>query len=864
MTLKKYHEKRKFDQTPEPKGQEEQGQGLLRFVVQMHQASRLHYDFRLELEGTLKSWAVPKGPSLDPEEKRLAVMVEDHPLDYRSFEGVIPKGNYGAGTVMVWDEGVYHARQTSDPAESKKILKEGLQKGHITIIVAGKKLKGEFALVKLKKGEDNAWLFLKKRDEFATNQDVTEFDRSVKSNRTLEEIARDAPQSGEVWRTKKSDPGLDLSDAPASKMLHHIRPMLATAVEKPFDRSEWIFEIKWDGYRAIAEVDSAGVRLYSRNQLSLEERFKPIVDTLQSLAHEAVLDGEVVVVDEAGKAHFQLLQNYQKTGAGQLVYYVFDLLYLDGHDLRRLPLMRRKALLQQIISNLPQVVLSDHIEEHGVAFFNLVSQRGLEGIIAKDARSPYQEGQRSAYWLKVKTHLRQEAVIGGFTQPRGGRKNFGALLLGVYEGDELIYIGHTGSGFNERDLAEIRSKLEPLIQKNCPFKNRPVANAPVRWVQPELVCEVTFSEWTADGVLRHPVFVAMREDKAALSVQREKPAPQADSIKDSQEQPEPRGREESTRQTPLTGSRKGVGHKDQEDVSIDGHVLKLTNLNKVYWPREKYTKRNLISYYREIAPFILPYLKDRPQSLHRHPDGIEAESFYQKNVDHQPAWVKTIKIHSDSEKKDINFLICQDEATLVYLANLGCIELNPWGSRLGMLERPDYLVLDLDPEDISFDQVVEAAIAVRKTLEKGGVEGLCKTSGKTGLHIYVPLGARYTYDQGRQFAEIIARLVHRTLPRSTSIVRNPARRQKKVYLDFLQNRHGQTLAAPYSVRPSPGATVSTPLMWQEVKKGLDPARFTIRTLAKRLEKVGDLWRPVLGSGIDIVKCLDRLPSATED
>lgn len=864
MTLKKYHEKRKFDQTPEPKGQEEPSQGPLRFVVQMHQASRLHYDFRLELEGTLKSWAVPKGPSLDPEERRLAVMVEDHPLDYRTFEGVIPKGNYGAGTVMVWDEGVYHARQTSDPAKSEKILREGLQKGHITIIVSGKKLKGEFALVKLKKGEDNAWLWLKKRDEFATNQDVTEFDRSVMSNRTLEEIARDAPQSGEIWRTKKGSPGLDLSDAPASKILNKIRPMLATSVERPFDRVGWVFEIKWDGYRAIAEVDSRGVRLYSRNQLSLEERFKPLVDALQGLAHEAVLDGEVVAIDEAGKPHFQLLQNYQKTGAGRLAYYVFDLLYLDGHDLRRLPLLRRKALLQQIISNVPHVELSDHIEDHGVAFFNLVSQKGLEGIIAKDGKSPYQEAQRSSYWLKVKTHLRQEAVIGGFTQPRGGRKNFGALLLGVYEDDELIYIGHTGTGFNERDLAEIRSSLEPLIQKTCPFKKRPVANAPVRWVRPELVCEVTFSEWTADGVLRHPVFVGMREDKAALSVRQEKPAPATNSIKDSQEVQEPEEGKTLMRQATLRKSKGGASGKDQEDVSIEGHVLKLTNLNKIYWPREKYTKRDLISYYREIAPVILPYLKDRPQSLHRHPDGIEKESFYQKNVEHQPAWVKTIKIHSDSEKKDVNFLICQDEATLVYLANLGCIELNPWSSRLGMLERPDYLVIDLDPEDTSFDQVIEAAIAVRKTLEQAGVEGLCKTSGKTGLHIYVPLAARYTYDQAKQFAEIIARLAHRKLPRSTSIVRNPAKRHKKVYLDFLQNRHGQTLAAPYSVRPAPGATVSTPLMWQEVTRGLDPAKFSIRTFAKRLEKIGDLWQPVLGTGIDIIKCLDRLPSVTKD
>jgi bifunctional non-homologous end joining protein LigD len=851
MSLKKYQAKRKFDQTPEPEGQEVRSQGPLRFVVQLHRASHLHYDFRLELDGTLKSWAVPKGPSLNPDDKRFAVMVEDHPLDYRTFEGVIPKGNYGAGSVMVWDEGTYHSRQTADRTESERILKEGLQKGHITFVVYGKKLRGELALVRLKKGEENGWLLLKKRDEFATDRDVTEFDRSVASNRTLEEISEGAVRAGEIWPATKKQAAVDLSDAPKSNMPHSVRPMLATTVENPFDRPGWFYEIKWDGYRAIAEVEGQKVRLYSRNQLSLEERFAPLVESLQLLGCEAVLDGEVVVVDETGKPQFQLLQNYQKSRQGQLVYFVFDLLYLNGHDLRKLPLTRRKELLFQSLPSLPHVQLSDHIEQHGVDFFKIASGRGLEGIIAKDATSPYLEGRRTLSWLKVKTHRRQEAVIAGFTRPQGGRKNFGALILGVYDHDNLVYIGHTGTGFGEKTLAEIYSRLEPLVQPTCPFKKRPVTNAPVRWVRPELVCEVTFQEWTEEALMRHPVFVGMRDDKKPLSVRREKPEPVA-RIPAGERQPR------KPRPLALKKSAALASHRDDEQLSIDGHVLKLTHLNKVYWPAEKYSKRDLVNYYLEVAPFILPYLKDRPQSLNRHPDGIESEGFYQKNVENPPSWIKTVKVHSDSGQKDINFLLCQEEATLVYLANLGCIELNPWSSRVGVLEQPDYLVIDLDPEDIDFDQVIEAAQVVHEILEHAEALSVCKTSGKTGLHIYVPLGARYTYEQARNFGEIIARLAHRKLPKSTSVVRSPTKRQKRVYLDFLQNRQGQTLAAPYSVRPVPGAVVSTPLSWSEVKPGLDPTQFTIRTLPKRLEHVLDLWSPVLSAGIDFSKCLDRL------
>ena len=518
VTLKKYREKRKFQETPEPEGGQAESRGPLRFVVQLHRATRLHFDFRLELDGTLKSWAVPKGPSLDPQERRLAVMVEDHPLEYELFEGIIPKGNYGAGTVMVWDNGTYYSRQTPDREQSEKILLEGLEKGHITFILEGKKLRGEFALAKIKRGEENAWLLLKKGDAFASSKNILELDRSVLSNRNLDEIAKQAPALREVWYSKPKAPLPDFGDAPKSAMPHHVEPMLATPTSRPFDRAGWLFEIKWDGYRAVAEIEANQVRLYSRNQLSLEGRFAPLLPSLQRFGHDAVVDGEVSVLDESGKPRFQLLQDYQKSRRGQLVYCVFDLLYLAGYDLRRLPLRRRKEILKQVLPQDPQLIFSDHVEEHGKEFFNLVTHQELEGMLAKDGSSPYQTGRRSASWLKIKSEQRQEAVIGGFTDPGGGRKHFGALLLGIYKDKRLVYVGHVGTGFSEKRLREIHTALEPLVQSACPFKPKPPSNAPVHWVKPERVCEVSFREWTKDGVMRHPVFMGMRDDRNPESV----------------------------------------------------------------------------------------------------------------------------------------------------------------------------------------------------------------------------------------------------------------------------------------------------------------------------------------------------------
>lgn len=528
MGLKEYEAKRQFEQTPEPKPVLRQEGAQLIFVVQKHAARRLHYDLRLELAGVLKSWAVPRGPSLNPALKRLAVMVEDHPFDYKDFEGVIPEGNYGAGSVIVWDRGLYQHPAARDREESEKLLLDGLSKGELKFVLAGEKLRGEFALVRTGRDE-KSWLLLKKKDSYATKKDILGENRSVVSHKTLEEIAAANPKG--VSRQKKIDQirlhealeSADLQDAPVKPMPHGITPMLATLVREPFDHPDWLFEVKWDGYRAIAEIQDGKVSLYSRNQISLNKKFFPITEALQKFGFEAVLDGEIVVVDDQGRPDFQMLQNYQKSGRGHLLYYVFDLLFFHGHDLTSLPLLRRKELLKEILPSDRHIKFSDHVREEGVLFFQVVKEKGLEGIVAKHSPSTYRMGRRSRQWLKIKTQLAQEGVIAGFTEPRGGRKYFGSLVLGAYEGNELIYIGHSGGGFSAETLKEIYEKLQPLIRKECPFKIEPPTTTPITWVKPELVCEVTFAGWTEDGLMRQPVFSRLREDKAAQEVGREKP-----------------------------------------------------------------------------------------------------------------------------------------------------------------------------------------------------------------------------------------------------------------------------------------------------------------------------------------------------
>jgi bifunctional non-homologous end joining protein LigD len=525
MGLKEYESKRKFGQTPEPQpGSRHEGKQLI-FVVHKHAARALHYDLRLEMEGVLKSWAIPRGPSLDPAVKRLAVMVEDHPLTYKDFEGVIPEGNYGAGSVIIWDRGVYRHPVAGEGEVSEEQLLEGLSKGNMKFVLEGEKLRGEFALVKTGKDE-KSWLLLKKKDRYARSGDILGENRSVVSGRTLEEVFRAG--AGKASGRKKVHHILlreameseELQEAPAGPMPRAVKPMLATLAGKPFDHPDWIFEVKWDGYRAVAEIRDGDVSLYSRNLIPLHRKYPPIAEALQTFGFDAVLDGEIVVVDDRGHPDFQMVQNYQKSGSGHLLYYVFDLLYFQGHDLTGLPLLSRKELLKKILPPVPNIRFSDHVREEGVLFFTAVREKGLEGIVAKDGRSPYLVGIRSRRWLKVKNRLTQECVIAGFTQPRGGRRHFGTLILGVYEGGELVYVGHAGGGFAGKDLQEIRARLEPMIRKECPFKAEPKTNAPATWVKPQLVCEVALTGWTEDALMRHPVFLRLREDKAASEVVR--------------------------------------------------------------------------------------------------------------------------------------------------------------------------------------------------------------------------------------------------------------------------------------------------------------------------------------------------------
>ena len=526
MELKEYTSKRQFAKTPEPApGTAPQGDRLL-FVVHKHAARAMHYDLRLEMDGGLKSWAVPKGPSLDPSIKRLAVLVEDHPFEYKDFEGVIPEGNYGAGSVIIWDRGTYHHPSEKKGAAGEHALREGFKKGDLKFVLEGEKLHGEFALVRMKKDE-KTWLLLKKKDRDAGDKDILQENRSVVTHKTLEELLETGEsksfqqrKAGQI-RVHEAIETLNLKDAPIKPMPHNLQPMLATVVKEPFDDRDWIFEVKWDGYRAIAEIRGNAVSLYSRNGISFNKKYPSIVETLQKIGFDAVLDGEVVVVDDQGRSDFEALQHYRETGGGHLLYYVFDLLHFQGHELMNLPLIKRKELLKKVLPTIPGIRYSDHVKEEGVLFYRVSREKRLEGIIAKQAQSIYEPGKRSKEWQKIKTRQTQEAVIAGFTAPGGSRSHFGGLILGIYDGDSFIYAGQVGTGFSGNRLKEIYDLMAPLVQKECPFITKPETNAPATWVKPELVCEVSLTEWTKDNVMRQPVFLRLREDKEPREVVRE-------------------------------------------------------------------------------------------------------------------------------------------------------------------------------------------------------------------------------------------------------------------------------------------------------------------------------------------------------
>jgi bifunctional non-homologous end joining protein LigD len=860
MSLSEYKKKRSFSQTPEPKGKQLQGEGPLSFVIQKHQASRLHYDFRLEMDGVLKSWAVPRGLSLNPQDRRLAVHVEDHPIEYATFEGIIPKKNYGAGTVMVWDQGVYMPYIDEDTAGidpqsrrklSEKILLKQLEEGHITIVMLGKKLKGEFALVKAKNSEEeNAWFLIKKGDEYASvTKDILEEDSSVVSGRSMAEIKSQSEKKKDVWYSQPKD--LNLEGSPIHKLPEVIKPMLAESAEMAFDDADFIFEMKWDGYRAIAEVEAGKVKLYSRNNINYEEKFSPIVESLKKFPGSVVLDGEIVMLDSDGKPKFQWIQDYPASKSkGKLVYYIFDLLSLNGHDLTKLSLIKRKELLKQVLPPLSHLAFSDHIETSGKAFFEQTKKLQLEGIIAKKADSRYRFGVRSRDWLKIKSGQTVDAIIAGFTKPRGGRQFFGALVVGKKVNGKLKYIGHVGGGFTDKQLKLIHEMLSPFVQKDCPFTDIPQTNESVTWVKPTLECEVSFSNWTSDRIMRHPLFVKMLEEESSLRGGTTK-----QSFMSEIATPSARDDDEGVRVFRTVSPEKD----GSIELDIGKRRLEVVNPNKVFWPEEGYTKLDLITYYREIAPFILLYLINRPQSLLRFPHGIKGESFFQKDTSNLTvSWMSRVEIKSDEKKTE--FMLVQDAASLIYMINLGCVDLNPWNSTVRHLEKPDYLIIDLDPEGVGFKEVVKVALKVREFLEKLDIVSFPKTSGSRGMHIFVPMGAVYTHEQVRQFAELLCIHIQSKIPELSSIKRSPSLRQGKVYLDYLQNGKGKTLASVYSVRPKKGATVSAPLEWSEVNLNLDMEIFTMKKMMKRVEKKGDLFKGIFGKGVDIKKVLKKLES----
>jgi len=661
-----------------------------------------------------------------------------------------------------------------------------------------------------------------------------------------------------------------IQDAPKGSFPSTIRPMLATLVDKPFAEEGWVYEVKWDGYRAVGLVNKGKVELKSRNDKSFNEKFYPVTAALKAWGVNAVVDGEVVVLNDKGISDFGALQNWRSEADGDLFYYVFDILWLEGKELTHLPLRERQTILSSLIPSDGIIKQSKAFEESGIDFFEAAKKTGLEGIIAKKADSIYHSGDRSKEWLKIKANKRQEMVIGGYTKNDDTSKLFSALLVGVYDNGRLHYTGKIGTGFNDKMQKEMMAKFKKLIIKSPPFTELPDINKPSRfrpnpphatatWLKPELVCEVSFTEMTTDGIMRHPSFEGMRIDKKAKDVVQEKAKPTRKTVKEADELVAKKiivptnAKERKTFLNPT----------DETQVrQINGHELKFSNLSKLYWPKEKITKRDLLNYYYQVAPFILPYLKGRPQSMLRHPDGINGESFFYKDITGKsPDWLETFLYHSDADNRDRKYLVAKDEASLLYMANLGCIEMNPWHSTVKKENYPDWCIIDLDPAKNTFDQVIEAAQVTNEVLEGIGVTSYPKTSGSTGIHVYIPLGAKYTYEQSKEFARIIARLVHERIPKFTSIERTVRDRNGKMYIDFLQNRPQATVSAPYSVRPKPGATVSMPLHWDEVKKGLKMTDFTIHNAVERLKKEGDIFLPVLGKGINLKQVIANFEKA---
>ncbi|MDE2762498.1 MAG: DNA ligase D [Gemmatimonadota bacterium] len=823
--LARYRAKRSASATDEPFGGGRAGGGHL-FVVQKHRATSLHWDLRLEMDGVLVSWAVPKGPSPNQADKRLAVHVEDHPLEYADFEGVIPEGSYGAGPSIVWDRGLWTA--VEDP-------REGMKKGKLLFELKGYKLRGRWTLVKTKGGADNHWLLIKERDAYEDPEGGTGSyaDDSILSGLTVEELGAGG-DFGAGIRERARTAGA----ARAAVTADAVRVMNAEPCEAPFSRAGWVFEIKYDGYRLLGEAGGGKARLVSRNGNDLTRVFPEVALALGRLPYRTlVLDGEVVVNDAAGFPSFRRIQKRGRLlrhgdiarAAVSLpaTYYAFDILAFEGYDLRGLPLLERKALLRRVLPSTGPLRYSDHIPEQGEAMFRHIAGLGLEGVVAKRADSPY-VGGRSRRWLKIRILHTADLAIHGFTEPDAGRSGFGALHLAFREDGAFTYAGRVGTGFSSGLLEELGERLRGLPPAAPPAGAEAAGSGRHCWVAPELVAEVRYKEITEAGVLRHPSFLRLREDK-----------PPEDC------------------RPPGAGRR--LAEPGGSVRTEPERVVHFTNLDKPFWPGDGYVKGDLVDYYRAVAPCILPYLADRPLVLTRFPDGIHGKSFFQKNApDFAPPWIRRIRLYSEGSERDLDYFVVDDLESLLYVANSGSIPLHIWQSRVADISRPDFCVLDLDPKGAPFADVVRIALFLRELCDEIGLPSFVKTSGSTGLHVLVPLGRQVTYEQSRNLGHLLALVAVQELDRIATVARLPSQREGKVYVDFLQNGHGRLIVAPYCVRPLPGAPVSAPLAWAEVGGGLSIADYTIKTVPDRMARREDPMCGVLRAQPDLARGLRRL------
>ncbi len=900
--LEKYKGKRNFSQTREPGPTTVPGAfANLRFVVQKHDARRLHYDFRLEIDGVLKSWAVPNGPSTNPEDKRLAVQVEDHPLEYATFEGVIGHGNYGSGEVIVWDYGTFSPDEGvkfswGDPEEAQERLRKEMEKGKISITLRGSKLKGSWTLVRTARSPKD-WLLIKHKDAYVSTRDILEENASIQSGLTIDDLKSGRmPSSPTVF--VKSDIG-----KPAS-FPTKVSPMLASLSEKPFDGADWIFEPKLDGYRVVAYKNKDGVKLLSRNAKSMTPDLPQIASALEKQpTPEFVLDGEIVVLKENGLPDFGLLQKYfsdtakksKDAIASSLAYYVFDILHLNGKDLTGLPLIQRKQLLEVTVVPDSLIVPVQWTPRNGTTFYQAATGLGLEGMIAKRMTSVYQLGSRSKDWLKVKQTTSQEFVIGGYSEGTGNRaSSMGALLVGYNNGGPLLkFAARVGTGFDDYMLKDLLAKMDPLFTTKCPFEKDPMmAETKNHWVKPELIAEVKFAEWTSDGHLRAPVFLGLRTDKKVSEITLVQPGNTPEVVSDKKDS-------KDKQDSDVTSILDQLSAKQEQMIGqIGAYRVSFTNLNKELWPATKaaraVTKRDMIRYYAQMSPVLLPHLKDRPMTLTRYPNGINEKNFYQKHYEQDlPEFVETVDLYSSHNEGDGRYIKVNNLATLLWLAQLANIELHPWNSRTvnepegldlgtkfsGSIENidasalnyPDFIVFDLDPYIYSGDEKagaepefntkafkkgVEIAGLLKQALDQLSLSSYVKTSGKTGLHIYVPIVRQYDYDKVREVCQIISKFVLQQAPNDVTMEWSTNKRTGKIFMDHNQNARGKNMASIYSLRPLPGAPVSTPVTWEELGTILPP-QFDIDTVPERVKKMGDLWKDILQNKHDLSRVLGK-------